>query len=108
MEDVSSLAALVAAASPPSERGTLKRYVPSTTAIACVHLAIRSLVLWTNILSTRSASFLFREVSAADLASDLASEGVSEPTCMWSPHTGATMGEAAALLVLSGDDQGEL
>ena len=49
-----------------------------------------------------------REVSAADLASDLASEGVSEP--LWSPRTGATMGEAAALLVLSGDadDQGEL
>jgi len=54
INDVSSLAALVAAVSPPSS--TLKR-----------------------------------EVSAADLASDLVSEGVEEPT----------MGEAAALLVLS-------
>lgn len=54
INDVSSLAALVAAASPPSS--TLKR-----------------------------------EVSAADLASELVSEGVEEPT----------MGEAAALLVLS-------
>jgi len=54
IDDVSSLAALVAAASPPSS--TLKR-----------------------------------EVSAADLASELVSEGVEEPT----------MGEAAALLVLS-------
>lgn len=54
LADVSSLAALVAAASPPS-------------------------------------SALKREVSAADFASELVSEGVEEPT----------MGEAAALLVLS-------
>lgn len=54
LADVSSLAALVAAASPPS-------------------------------------SAMKREVSAADLASELASEGIEE----------LTMGEAAALLVLS-------